>query len=237
MTNTFKIGIYLITVLGVDGLASFYVGKSVNLRKRQQEHFKCLRKGRHPNSHLQRAWDRYGESAFQFSILEGSSRDQLVEREQATLDRFRQTYGDRRILNILKTCVSTRVGVRHSLETRHALSVRQKTKWSDPTFRSAMQAALNSPEAKAKIAAINALPESRMKRRMASLAAHASPGYREKQRSAQISAQNRPSTKERKSLSIRRALASPEVRIKRKLADLLPEVQARRSAAARAWRV
>lgn len=47
-----------------------YVGKTVNATKRFWEHRTKLRAGVHANTHLQRAWDKYGEQAFEFEIVE-----------------------------------------------------------------------------------------------------------------------------------------------------------------------
>jgi group I intron endonuclease len=48
----------------------FYVGSSVNLRRRKSRHFSELRAGKHNNKHLQAAWGKYGEQAFVFVVVE-----------------------------------------------------------------------------------------------------------------------------------------------------------------------
>jgi len=48
----------------------FYVGSAVDLRKRKTRHFCELRNNRHNNRHLQAAWNKYGEKAFTFVIVE-----------------------------------------------------------------------------------------------------------------------------------------------------------------------
>lgn len=58
-----------------------YVGQSINIKSRFADHKCDLRHGRHPNSHLQRSWDKHGEAAFQFSVLELTTPEQLSERE------------------------------------------------------------------------------------------------------------------------------------------------------------
>ena len=60
-------GIYLITNL-VPG--KVYVGMSSNIHRRWLDHRNKLRKGTHPNPHLQSAWVRYGESEFRFEVLQ-----------------------------------------------------------------------------------------------------------------------------------------------------------------------
>lgn len=58
-----------------------YIGQSINIRKRWAEHKRDLRKSKHTNDHLQKAWDKYGDNAFIFSILEICDRSLLNERE------------------------------------------------------------------------------------------------------------------------------------------------------------
>lgn len=47
-----------------------YIGKSVDIERRWSDHRRQFRKGKHFNGHLQRSWDKYGEQAFLFEILE-----------------------------------------------------------------------------------------------------------------------------------------------------------------------
>lgn len=62
-----KSGIYkIINVIN----NKFYVGSAVDLRRRKTRHFSELRTGKHNNAHLQAAWNKYGEKAFTFVIVE-----------------------------------------------------------------------------------------------------------------------------------------------------------------------
>jgi len=47
-----------------------YIGKTMNKVKRRQDHFRSLRRGTHYNTHLQKAWNKYGEEFFQWNLLE-----------------------------------------------------------------------------------------------------------------------------------------------------------------------
>lgn len=60
-----KTGIYFITN-ALDH--KVYVGQSVNLVRRLQRHKDLLRSNRHTNAHLQRAYNKYGESNFTFKV-------------------------------------------------------------------------------------------------------------------------------------------------------------------------
>lgn len=48
----------------------FYVGSAVNFSRRKTRHFSELRTGRHKNTKLQNAWNKYGERAFVFVAVE-----------------------------------------------------------------------------------------------------------------------------------------------------------------------
>lgn len=59
-----------------------YIGSAVNLRSRWCQHRSTLQRGEHRNPHLQQAWLKYGETNFEFSVLEYVSRDDLLAAEQ-----------------------------------------------------------------------------------------------------------------------------------------------------------
>lgn len=48
----------------------FYVGSAVDLKRRKARHFSELRNGKHGNRHLQAAWQKYGEQAFVFVVVQ-----------------------------------------------------------------------------------------------------------------------------------------------------------------------
>ena len=55
--------------------SKFYVGSAVDLKRRKTRHFSELRGNKHNNRHLQAAWNKYGEQAFVFVVLEEVSAD------------------------------------------------------------------------------------------------------------------------------------------------------------------
>lgn len=69
-----------------------YVGSTVNFTRRWWKHRALLRHGKHPNSHLQASWDKYGDNAFSFSIVEQCLNDSLLSREQFYIDKLRPAY-------------------------------------------------------------------------------------------------------------------------------------------------
>lgn len=65
----------------------FYVGSTVDSRKRFWAHRKALRLGNHDCVYLQRAWDKYGEDCFKFEIIEQlNAKEELYPAEQKWLD-------------------------------------------------------------------------------------------------------------------------------------------------------
>lgn len=54
-----------------------YIGYASNIRARLKGHGSDLNKKQHPNSYLQKAWLKYGESNFIFSVIEECPKDVL----------------------------------------------------------------------------------------------------------------------------------------------------------------
>lgn len=73
-----KSGIYCIKNLVNSKL---YIGYTVNFTDRKNSHFELLRKKKHYNSKLQRAFLKYGEGNFQFEIIEKCEKEFLMEKE------------------------------------------------------------------------------------------------------------------------------------------------------------
>ncbi len=61
-----------------------YIGHSAELEIRLETHRNRLKANTHVNIHLQRAWNKYGEGAFKFNILEITNN--LLIREQYYID-------------------------------------------------------------------------------------------------------------------------------------------------------
>ena len=92
-----------------------YVGSSTTLARRRQAHWSSLRGGYHPNIHLQRAWNKYGEAAFEFVVLEEVAPELLLQVEQVYVDQKAE-------YNLAAVGRSTLV-YRHTEETKQKLSV------------------------------------------------------------------------------------------------------------------
>lgn len=103
--------------------AIVYVGSSVNMWRRLNEHLSRLRRinpnKQHFNPHLQNSWDKYGEDVFEFVVLEECEVDQLLIREQHYLDTLPDLY------NICQVAGS-RLGHTPGPETRAKIGAAQK---------------------------------------------------------------------------------------------------------------
>lgn len=79
------VGIYSIVCLKN---SKIYIGQSKDIKLRWLSHKEELQKGTHQNRHLQRAWNKYGENSFIFSIIEECNEESLTEREQYWIDYY-----------------------------------------------------------------------------------------------------------------------------------------------------
>lgn len=88
-----------------------YIGSSMNLLQRKKRHFKDLKNNLHHSIILQRAYYKYGEAAFKFSVIEFvEDIDTLISREQYYLETVRPKY------NIYPTAGSS-LGYKQSKES------------------------------------------------------------------------------------------------------------------------
>jgi len=94
-----------------------YVGSaSISFGTRWNGHKSDLRNNKHHSILLQRAWNKYGESAFAFSICEYTIPEHAIAVEQVFLD-FYKSYDPDRGYNVA-TKAGSRIGVKASEETR-----------------------------------------------------------------------------------------------------------------------
>src|SRR6476469_2853915 len=126
----FSSGIYRITCTSNGRI---YIGSAVNLRGRWRVHSHHLRHDTHHSITLQRAWNKYGEEAFAFDVLELVLPAFLLEREQYWLDTLLPF--DDNGYNINRTAGS-RQGMQVSLAAREKLRLANLgKKQSEETIR------------------------------------------------------------------------------------------------------
>jgi group I intron endonuclease len=110
-------GIY--AIINKDSL-KVYIGSSVEIEKRIQKHFWKLNKGIHHSSHLQRSYSKYGRQRFEVMILEETSKDLLVQRDQYWLEKYKSYICDYGYNN------------RKVAERNEGLKPWNKGKWKNP---------------------------------------------------------------------------------------------------------
>ena len=133
-------GIYKITCTAN---GKFYIGSSVNLKRRHYGHFHELQTNTHSNKHLQSAYNKYGSETFIFEIIESfpktTTSEDLFKIEQAYLDSL--VPWDNKIgYNLCKTTGQPvdRTGFKHSEETKQLMSKRGKGKPKSEQFKQFM---------------------------------------------------------------------------------------------------
>lgn len=109
-----KTGIYAIRRLASN---KRYIGSaSVSLPGRWVDHRKDLRGNRHYNDYLQKAWNKYGEEAFVFEVIEYCPPEACLDREQFWIDHY-QSYDERFGYNLCPKAANS-AGYKHTEETR-----------------------------------------------------------------------------------------------------------------------
>ena len=69
-----------------------YIGSSVRLQRRFNDHKKALNHNSHCNPYLQSAWNKYNEKSFEFNILLYCNRDNCLLYEQTIMDKLFSEY-------------------------------------------------------------------------------------------------------------------------------------------------
>lgn len=104
---TYKAGVYEVRC-STNGRR--YIGSSVDLQGRFAEHRRHLVTGNHHCTHLQRSWNKYGESAFVFRPLLLCSPTMCLFYEQSCIDGLRPEF------NVAKSVTRSRLGLRNTPE-------------------------------------------------------------------------------------------------------------------------
>jgi len=100
-----------------------YVGSAVNLAKREIVHFSTLRKNCHSNAHLQHAWNKYGEGAFEFRVVQECATANCIALEQKHID-----YYDFDDLYNLSPTAGSLLGMKHTEAAKAKISAAQMGK-------------------------------------------------------------------------------------------------------------
>lgn len=96
-----------------------YVGSAANMAQRWGKHRRQLMADRHHSPYLQRAWNKYGEDAFRFEVLEEWEPEFLVGIEQWWINMLQPEY------NICPAARSS-LGYHHTEVVRQKMSASRK---------------------------------------------------------------------------------------------------------------
>lgn len=133
-----------------------YVGRACDWKKRQRQHRHSLVTNKHQNTHLQHAWNKYGENCFEFRLIWQEQSDRLVELEGLVLD---ELFDSGRLYNMHKSSEGGLRGMRMSDASKAKLALSRASseavkahieRISAPEFRAIAIAAAATPEARAK---------------------------------------------------------------------------------------
>jgi group I intron endonuclease len=97
----------------------FYIGSSINIKKRFREHLSSLRNNSHHSKYLQNAFNKHKENNFTFEILEECDSEFLILREQYFIDILSPVY------NMAKIAGNT-LGLKRTEDTKKKLSKSHK---------------------------------------------------------------------------------------------------------------
>ena len=104
-----------------------YIGSAIGHYRRKAQHFYLLRRGLHWNKHLQSSYNKYGESVFEFIVIEFiESIEDLQKKEEYYIKEMNTTnikFG----YNIRIDC-STNLGKKWPIEARIKFSLSKKGK-------------------------------------------------------------------------------------------------------------
>jgi group I intron endonuclease len=118
-------GIYMITCVVNK---KYYIGSSKNMRHRWLSHCHDLRKMKHSNLHLQRAYDLYGLREFRFTVLEYCPAEALLLREQFYIDIFDAT-NEQIGFNKAKVAGNPSKGTRRSVDASEKTAKYRRKVW------------------------------------------------------------------------------------------------------------
>lgn len=102
----------------------FYVGSSIDTRKRFKQHKYGLKAGTHRNCHLQNAWNKYGPDAFVFKVIQHVFEDESLE--DIENEWLQKHVGKDYCYNLGTSVEAPMRGASHSEETRAKISAKMQ---------------------------------------------------------------------------------------------------------------
>jgi hypothetical protein len=143
---TKQIGVYKIEFNG-----KCYVGSTIqSFKTRWNNHLTGLRRNKHHNKHMQNAFNKYGEDALKFTVLEIVEKlKDVLTAEQKYIDELKPEYN-------ASPTAGNNYGLKHTETTRQKMSKAHKGKIvSDETRERMSEAHAASPELSEKMRKVN----------------------------------------------------------------------------------
>lgn len=119
-----------------------YIGSSINITSRICKHRSMLRNNYHQNTHLQNAWNKYGEHCFVFVTLKNVPRIELISKETYYIEVIDKGYlfnqqmnpgefktGHKHTAGMKEKIVKLHTGNKYNLGRKHTDATRKK--WSE----------------------------------------------------------------------------------------------------------
>lgn len=123
-------GIYLIRCVASGRV---YVGQSVKIPARWEQHRRELRNGTHKNAILLASYRKYGPQSLEFVIVHRcDAREDLEALERQQIEQHRVSLGAEFVMNFGDDVRNPMKGRRHSAEARRAMSLRRLGKKRPP---------------------------------------------------------------------------------------------------------
>jgi group I intron endonuclease len=99
-----------------------YIGSSININNRWNQHKSSLLRGVHKSRYFQNSYNKHGIENFEFSVMEIiDNQSQLLIREQYYLNLYKPYERDNGY-NIDKSAEHSRLGMKHTKETKEKIS-------------------------------------------------------------------------------------------------------------------
>lgn len=103
-----------------------YIGSATTIAHRWNRHRSDLNLNRHDNEHLQLSWNKYGENAFEFMIVQICEKEELLKWEQLWFETTNCC--DNKIGYNKCTKAESRIGIKMSDKSRAKMSASRKGK-------------------------------------------------------------------------------------------------------------
>src|SRR5258708_3244963 len=181
-----------------------YIGSAVNLHRRENAHWYLLGLNKHTNPHLQNAWNKYGEQAFVFEVVELVLPLDPTNREQYWLNKLKP-FG-RKGFNIARDATAptrgrpVNLGRKHTPEEIENMKSRKASLETRARKRQSALARGYSPEA------VESMRQANLGRKKPKQ----SPEHIEKLRQTRLNRKHTPETKEKQRQSHLGRPKSPE---------------------------